>query len=163
YEARAFGVRSGMPTAHALRLCPEAVVVPVPRGACARKSRAINDTLRRIVPVVQAASIDESYLDLSGTERLFAGQTLDETARRIRGTGLAETESWVSVGGGTSRVVAKLAVRRAKPAGVLVVPPGEEAAFVRTHTLHDLPGVGPAFAEELKRRGLVRVEDALGV
>ena len=163
YEARAFGVRSGMPTAHALRLCPEAVVVPVPRGACGRKSRAINDTLRRIVPVVQAASIDESYLDLSGTERLFAGETLEETARRIRETVLAETEISVSVGGGTSRVVAKLAVRRAKPAGVLVVPPGEEAAFVRTHRLQDLPGVGPAFAEELKRRGLVRVEDALGV
>jgi DNA polymerase IV len=162
YEARAFGVRSGMPTAQALRLCPQAVVVPVPRGACARKSRAINDTLRRLAPVVQGASIDEFYLDMSGTERLL-GEELAETARRIRETVLEETEISVSVGGGTSRVVSKLAVRRAKPAGVLVVAPGEEEAFVRTHALDDLPGVGPAFAEELKRRGLVRVEDALGV
>lgn len=160
YEARAFGVRSGMPTGQALRLCPEATVVPVPRGACARKSRAINDTLRRLAPVVQAASIDEFYLDLSGTERLF-GEELAETARRIRATVLAETEISVSVGGGTTRVVAKLAVRRAKPGGTLVVPPGEEAAFVRSHRLQDLPGVGPAFAEELGRRGLVQVEDAL--
>jgi DNA polymerase-4 len=163
YEARAFGVRSGMPTAQALRLCPQAVCVPVPRGACARKSRAINDTLRRLAPIVQGASIDEFYLDMSGTERLLLGEELAATARRIRETVLEETEISVSVGGGTSRVVSKLAVRRAKPAGVLVVPPGEEEAFVRTHTLDDLPGVGPAFAEELKRRGLVRVEDALGV
>ena len=162
YEARAFGVRSGMSTAEALRLCPEAAVVPVPRGACARKSRAINDTLRRLAPVVQAASIDEFYLDMSGTERLL-GEALDETARRIRETTLAETGISVSVGGGTSRVVSKLAVRRAKPAGVLVVAPGDEEAFVRSHRLQDLPGVGPAFAEELRRRGLVRVDDALAV
>ena len=162
YECRAFGVRSGMPTAQALRLCPDATVVPVSRAGCTRKSQAINDTLKRLAPVVQAASIDEFYLDLSGTERLFA-EDLTTTARRIRERVLAETEISVSVGGGTGRVVAKLAVRRAKPAGVLVVPSGEEGEFVRSHRLADLPGVGPAFAEQLKRRGLVQVEDALRV
>ena len=162
YEARAFGVRSGMPTAQALRLCPEAVVAPVPRSACARKSRAIGDTLKRLAPVVQAASIDEFYLDLSGTERLFA-EGLTTTARRIREEVLTATGISVSVGGGTGRTVAKLAVRRAKPGGVLVIPPGEEAAFVRTHRLADLPGVGPVFAELLARRGLVEVENAIRV
>ena len=162
YEVRAFGVRSGMPTAQALRLCPEAVVAPVPRSACARKSQAISDTLKRLAPVVQAASIDEFYLDLSGTERLFA-ERLTTTARRIREEVLAATGISVSVGGGTGRTVAKLAVRRAKPGGVLVVPPGEEAAFVRTHRLADLPGVGPVFADLLARRGLVEVEDAIRV
>jgi DNA polymerase-4 len=162
YEARAFGVRSGMPAAQALRLCPQAVIVPVPRSACARKSRAINDTLQRLAPVVQAASIDEFYLDLSGTERLFA-EELTESARRIRETVLAETEISVSVGGGTGRTVAKLAVRRAKPAGVMIVPPGGEEAFMRTHRLADLPGIGPAFAEQLARRGLVQVEDAIRI
>lgn len=162
YEARAFGVRSGMPTTQALRLCPDAVVVPVPRGACASKSRAINDTLKRLAPVVQAASIDEFYLDLSGTERLF-GEELVQTARRIREAVLAETRVSVSVGGGSSRSVAKLAVRRAKPAGVHVVAPGEEETFVRTHRLGELPGIGPAFAVVLARRGLVEVEDALRI
>ncbi len=162
YEARVFGVRSGMPSAQALRLCPQAVIASVPRGSCARKSRAINDTLRRLAPVVQAASIDEFYLDLSGTERLFA-EALLATAHRIRESVLAETLVSVSVGGGTSRVVAKLAVRRAKPAGALVIPPGDEEAFLRSHRLEELPGVGPAFADELKRRGLVRVEDAVRV
>lgn len=162
YEVRAFGVRSGMPTAQALRLCPEAAVVPVSRTGCARKSRAINHTLRLVAPVVQAASIDEFYLDLSGTERLFA-EDLTATAQRIRERVLAETDISVSVGGGTGRLVAKLAVRRAKPGGVLVVPPGGEEEFVRSHRLAELPGVGPAFAEELQRRGLIRVEDAIRV
>ena len=162
YEVRAFGVRSGMPTAQALRLCPEATAVPVSRTGCARKSRAVNDTLRRIAPVVQAASIDEFYLDLSGTERLFA-ENLTATAQRIRERVLADTDISVSVGGGTSRVIAKLAVRRAKPGGVLVVPAGQERGFMRAHHLAELPGVGPAFAEQLRRRGLVRVEDAIRV
>ena len=162
YEVRAFGVRSGMPTAQALRLCPKATVVPVSRAECARKSRAVNDTLKRIAPVVQAASIDEFYMDLSGTERLFA-EDLTATAQRSREQVLEDTEISVSVGGGTSRVVAKLAVRRAKPGGVLVVPPGQEEEFVRTHDLADLPGVGPTFAKQLKNRGLVRVEDAIRV
>ena len=162
YEVRAFGVTSGMPTAQALRLCPEATVVPVSRIGCARKSRAVNDTLQQMAPVVQAASIDEFYLDLSGTERLFA-EELMATAQRIRERVLADADISVSVGGGTSRVIAKLAVRRAKPGGVLVVPPGQELGFVRSHDLAELPGVGPAFAEELRRRGLVRVEDAIRV
>ena len=76
---------------------------------------------------------------------------------------LADTDISVSVGGGTSRVIAKLAVRRAKPGGVLVVPPGQERGFVRTHDLAELPGIGPAFAEELRRRGLVRVAEAIRV
>jgi DNA polymerase-4 len=162
YEARAFGVRSGMPAAEARRLCPDAVFAPVPRDACVCMSRAIHDTLRRLAPVVQAASIDEFYLDLSGTERLFA-EELTESAHRIREAVLVDTGISVSVGGGTGRTASKLAVRRAKPDGVLVIPPGEEESFVWTHRLADLPGIGPAFARELARRGLVEVEDALRV
>ena len=67
YEARRYGVRSAMPMATAVRLCPQALVVPVPRGACVEKSRAIRDVLARHAPVVEAASIDEWYLDLGGT------------------------------------------------------------------------------------------------
>lgn len=163
YEVREFGVRSGMPTARALELCPDAVVVGVPRGAVSRKSREVRRVLDRLSPVVQAASVDEFYLDLRGTERLFRDETLEATARRFRQTILQETGIQVSVGGGTNRLVAKLAVRRAKPAGVHVVPPGGEAAFLRTHDLADLPGVGPSLVESLRRRGLVRVEEALRV
>jgi DNA polymerase-4 len=84
YETRAFGVRSAMPTAHALRLCPRALLVPVPRRACVEKSRAIRRVLERFAPVVQAASIDEWYLDLGGTEALYQHEPLEATARRVR-------------------------------------------------------------------------------
>ncbi|HMS02116.1 MAG TPA: hypothetical protein PKE51_04040, partial [Gemmatimonadaceae bacterium] len=66
YECRAFGVRSAMPIARALQLCPDALCVPVPRGACSRRSRDIARVLHTFAPVVQPSSIDEWYLDLSG-------------------------------------------------------------------------------------------------
>ena len=163
YEARAYGVRSAMPTAQALRLCPEATVVGVPRGVVAEKSREVRRALEELAPVVQAASVDEFYLDLTGTERLFEGETLEATAGRLREEVLRRTSVSVSIGGGTRRVIAKLAASKAKPAGVRVVPAGGEQDFLNDLDLADLPGVGPALVEELRKRGLVRVRDAVAV
>ncbi|MYG80524.1 MAG: DNA polymerase IV, partial [Gemmatimonadetes bacterium] len=160
YEARKFGVRSGMPTRQARGLCPEAVVVPVPRGACVERSRAVRAVLNELSPVVQSASIDEFYLDLSGTERMLKGEGLDETADRIRRVVRERTAIAVSLGGGTQRVVAKVATRLAKPDGVHVVPPGEEAEFMSRFRLRDLPGIGPAFLGQLQAKGLRTAEDA---
>ena len=162
YGARRFGVRSAMPTAQALRLCPDATVVGVPRRACSQKSREIKACLDKLAPVVQAASIDEFYLDLTGTERLF-GESLEVTARRIRETVFQSTHISVSIGGGTRRMIAKLASGMAKPGGVHIVPAGQAAEFMKGLDLADIPGVGPALVEALRRRGLVRIEDALGV
>jgi DNA polymerase-4 len=163
YEVREFGVRSGMPTAQALDLCPEAVVVPVSRKACGIRSREVKEALSGLAPVVQTASIDEFYLDLTGTERLLRGEPLEETANRIRETVLAQTRVSVSVGGGTRKLIAKLAAGRAKPGGVLVVPPGGEPRFMMSFRLREIPGIGPAFAQVLERKGLVSVEDVLPV
>lgn len=163
YECRAFGVRSAMPTAQALRLCPDAMVVGVPRGAVVEKSREVRAVLEDLAPVVQAASIDEFYLDLTGTERLFATETLEATATRIRDVVAARTRVHVSIGGGTQRVIAKLATAKAKPAGVHIVAAGAERDFLHQLDLSDLPGVGPALADVLKGRGLVRVADAAAV
>ena len=163
YAARAFGVRSAMPTARALQLCPDAVVVPVPRGACVERSRAVRTALEALAPVVQAASIDEFYLDLTGTARMLRNETLADTATRIREEVLRRTKISVSIGGGTQRVVAKMATRRAKPAGVHVVAPGEEAAFMAGFDLADVPGIGPAFLEQLRKRGLNTVAEAAAV
>ena len=162
YGARRFGVRSAMPTAQALRLCPDAKVVGVPRQACSQKSREIKSCLDTLAPVVQAASIDEFYLDLTGTERLF-GKSLEVTARRIRETVLEATRISVSIGGGTRRMIAKLASGRAKPGGVQIVPAGQEAEFMKGLDLAAIPGVGPALVEALRKRGLVRIEEALEV
>jgi DNA polymerase IV len=163
YEARAYGVRSAMPTSQALRLCPEALVVGVPRGVVAEKSRQVRRALQDLAPAVQAASVDEFYLDLSGTERLFGGEPLATTAARFRDEVLRRTRISVSIGGGTRRLIAKLATSRAKPAGVHVVPSGGEQEFLDTFDLADLPGVGPSLVEALRRRGLVRVRDAVAV
>lgn len=167
YEARRFGVRSAMPMSRALRLCPQATVVPVPMGMCRARSREIREVLERMAPVVAAASIDEWYLDLDGTEALYGHEPLAETARRIRAAVIEATGLTISLGGGTNRLVAKLAVERAKPKpgsgadGVHVVPPGEEASFLATMTLADLPGVGPRLQERLLGAGLRTVPDAV--
>jgi DNA polymerase-4 len=152
-----------MPTGQALRLCPDAMVVGVPRGVIGEKSREVRRALEELAPVVQAASVDEFYLDLTGTERLFAGETLEATAHRIRAEVLRRTRISVSIGGGTRRVIAKLASSKAKPAGVHVVPPGAEQAFLDGLDLGELPGVGPSLAAELRKRGLVHVRDAVAV
>ncbi len=163
YEARAFGVRSAMPTGQALRLCPEATVVSVPRGAVSRRSRAVREALRSLAPVVEAASVDEFYLDVTGTERLFKEADLADTAERIRMAVLDRTDIVTSVGGGPNRLVAKLATSRAKPAGVHVVPPEGVRAFMETLSLDAIPGIGPALLEQLHRRGLRTVRQALEV
>jgi DNA polymerase IV len=161
YAVRKFGVRSGMPTAHALRLCPKAVVVPVPRGACSRKHKEIREVLLKYSPVVEAASIDEFYIDVTGTEAVHHTEDLHELATRIRLEVLERTQVSVSIGGGTTRVVAKLAAKKAKPGGVHTVPAGAEVAFMKTLDLAAIPGVGPRFQERLRDYGLTRVEDVL--
>jgi DNA polymerase-4 len=152
-----------MPTGQALRLCPAATVAPVPRKLCGDKSRDIRRVLERFTPVVEPASIDEAYLDLTGTERLYHDETLAVTAAKIQSAVLAGTNIHVSIGGGTNKLVAKLAVSRAKPAGVFIVPPGGEAAFLCEHDIGDIPGVGPVLTAELLRYGLKTVPDGLGL
>ncbi len=167
YETRKFGVRSAMPISRALRLCPDAMCVPVPRGACSRMHREIRAVLDRFSPVVESASIDEWYMDLAGTEALYHNEPLSVTARRIRDAVAEATGLSVSIGGGTSKLVAKLAVERAKPkpgtgaTGVHVVEPGQEAEFLATFALADLPLVGPKFQERLARLGMKTVRDVL--
>ena len=167
YEARAFGVHSAMPMARAVRLCPGATVVPVPWDACTRKSREIGAVLRRFTPVVEQASSDEFYLDLSGTEQLYGAEPLAATARRMRDAVLAETSLSLSIGGGTSKLVAKLAAGLAKPRpgaaadGVYVVAPGAEADFMLQFALADIPLIGPKAQERLARFGLRTVRDVV--
>jgi DNA polymerase IV len=167
YEARKFGVHSAMPMARAIRLCPQATVVPVPWEACVEKSRDIRRVLENFTPTVETASSDEYYLDMTGTERLYHGEPLETTARRIRAAVLEATQLSMSIGGGTSKIVAKLAAGEAKPRagvpgrGVVVVEPGEEGAFMRRFALADLPFIGPRFQERLARFNLKTVDDAL--
>jgi DNA polymerase IV len=167
YEVRKYGVRSAMPISRAVRLCPQAMCVPVPGRACGVKSREIRAVLERHAPIVEGASIDEWYLDLGGTEALYEYESLATTANRIRDSVKAETDLSVSIGGGTTKLVAKLAVERAKPkpgtnaVGVYVVEPRREAEFLATFDLADIPMIGPRFQERLARLGMRKVPDVL--
>jgi DNA polymerase IV len=167
YEARKFGVRSAMPIARALRLCPQAMCVPVPSKVCGQKSCEIRAVLEKFAPVVEGASVDEWYMDLGGTEALYEHEPLAVTAARIRDDVLRQTTLSVSIGGGTSKLIAKLAVERAKPkpgsgaTGVHVVDAGDEARFLETFELADIPFIGPRFQERLAKLGMRRVSDVL--
>jgi DNA polymerase-4 len=177
YEARKYGVHSAMPMAQALRLCPGALVVPVPMEACVEKGHEIRQALQQFTPVVEQASSDEFYLDMTGTEKLYHHESLASTAQRMREAVRQATRLTVSIGGGTSRVVAKLAAGIAKPnaaaasserrsdgepgSGVYIVPPGDELEFMRQFSLADIHGIGPKFQERLARLGLISVIDAL--
>lgn len=165
YETRKYGVRSAMPMRTALRLCPNAMCVPIPMRACSVKSREIGAVLERWAPVVEQASIDEWYLDLGGTEALYHQESLTEIAARIRDEVERETALTVSIGGGANKLVAKLAVERAKPSrgagGVHIVPPGTEAEFLRTFKLAEIPLIGPKFQQRLDKLGMRTVDDVL--
>src|SRR3954468_15084983 len=165
YETRKFGVRSAMPIARALRLCPDAVCVPVPFKACVEKSKEIRTLLHQFSPIVEGASIDEWYLDMTGTEGVYHHEPLAATAHTIRRAVHDATGMTVSIGGGTNKLVAKLAVERAKPKlganGVHIVDAGTEAEFLRTFTLAELPMVGPKFQERLAQLGMINVPDVL--
>jgi len=165
YETRKFGVRSAMPIARALRLCPGAMCVPVPFKECIRRSAEIREALQHYTPVVEGASIDEWYLDLTGTEGIYQHEPLAATAHRIRDGIRAQTGLTLSIGGGTNKLIAKMAVDRAKPSrggeGILIVEPGSEQDFLRSCTLADIPLVGPKFQARLAAHGLITVADAL--
>lgn len=161
YAARRYGVHAGMPMSQAVRLCPAAMVVPVPGEMVQRKHHEVRAVLDEFAPVVEAASVDEFYLDLTGTEELYRHEPLADTARRIQQAVLDRTGISLSIGGATMRTLAKMAASVNKPFGVHVVEPGGEAEFIAGFELSDIPGVGPAFAEALRRRGATRVSDLL--
>ncbi len=169
YEARKFGVRSAMPMARALRLCPDAMCVPVPGKACRAKHKEIRAVLDKYAPVVQAASIDEWYCDLGGTESIYPGESLDTIAHRMRDAVIREAGLTVSIGGGTSKLIAKMAAERAKPRpenganGVKIIPAGGEQDFMRELMLAEIPGIGPKTTMRLAERGLRSVEDVLAL
>ncbi|MDB4950852.1 MAG: polymerase [Gemmatimonadetes bacterium] len=159
YAARKYGVHAGMPSSQAMRLCPGAMLVPVPGEMVGRKHDEVRAVLDRFSPVVEAASVDEFYLDLTGTERLYGGEPLEDTARRMQAAVMDETGIAISVGASTQRMLAKMAASVNKPMGVFVVPPGREEEFMLRFELGDIPGVGPAFQESLRRRGARTVRD----
>ena len=152
YEAREFGVHSGMPMARARRLCPQAICLPPDFDAYIKVSREFRGIIGAFSPVVEQNSIDEAYLDMTGTERLFGPP--QEAARKIRQRVRDETRVVASIGIASSKLVAKVATNESKPDGLLLVPPGTEAAFLAPLAVRKLPGLGAKSEEAIKRLGI---------
>jgi DNA polymerase-4 len=156
YEARAFGVGSGMSSAEARRRCPRAVFVPPDHARYRERSREVWAEVHRLCARVEQVGIDEGYLDLSavvepGSVRGYLGVL--QTAVR-EATGLR-----CSLGAAGSKTVAKIASDRRKPGGVVVVPPGQDREFLAPLALRLLPGVGPRADERLRAAGCATIGD----
>lgn len=157
YEARAFGVRSAMPFAHARRLCPQAVVLPGNFREYQRASRDFFAILAHYSPTLEPLSLDEGYLDYTGCERLFGAPLA--AAEAIQRRVAAELGLDVSVGVAACKAVAKVASDLAKPAGLLQVLPGREAEFLAPLPVGRLWGVGPKSEAKLRAYGLRTIGD----
>ncbi len=152
YPARKFGVRSAMPTAQALRLCPKLIVVPHRHHVYGEYSQRVMALLREYGDLLQQISVDEAFMDVTG----FPGEpkTLAlEMQRRIKD----EIKLPASLGVATSKLVAKMASGRAKPAGVLVIEAGKEAEFLAPMPVEELWGVGQATAARLHEMGITTI------
>lgn len=161
YEARRYGVRSGMRIADARSRCPGLVVV---RGSFADyvdPSRRVMEIFRRSTPAVEPISIDEAFLDVSGSVHLFGPPP--DIGRRIRETIRRETGLPASVGVASTKFLAKVASRVAKPDGMAVVDPGTELAFLHPLPVGYLWGVGPVTRERLHQRGVHTIGDLAAV
>jgi DNA polymerase-4 len=157
YEARRFGIHSAMPMAEARRRCPAARIVPVRMQRYREMSNTIMGMFADYTPSVQAISVDEAFLDMTGTERLFGAPR--GVAQRIKRDVRRETGLTISVGIGPSRFIAKLASDVDKPDGLFEVKPGDEADFVLSLSLKDLWGLGASTRRRLEALGIRSVAD----
>ena len=157
YEARKFGVHSAMPLRTAAKLCPQAVFVDGHPDRYRTCSEQVYSVLSSFSPQVEMVSIDEAYLDMSGTERLHGPPLL--AAQKLHHKMKSETQLNCSIGIGTSRLVAKVCSGKAKPHGVLYVVPGLETKFLAPLDVRDIPGVGKVTEQKLNSLGIRTVGD----
>jgi len=157
YEARRFGVHSAMPMVRARAACPHAVFVSPRMSRYSEKSREVMAVLASITPLVEQLSIDEAFLDVAGARRLLGDPA--EIAETLRSRIRRETGLAASVGGATSKFLAKLASDMAKPDGTMVVAAGTEQAFLAPLPVTRLWGVGPATQRKLEGMGLRTIAD----
>jgi DNA polymerase IV len=155
YEARRFGVRSAMPISRAVRLCPHGVYLPVAMDKYQRVSGEIMAILFDFSPLVEPISVDEAFVDLSGTQALFGPP--DEAVRRIKTRIQADTGLTASAGLAANKFVAKVASDLRKPDGLVIVPPGTEAGFLAPLPVERLWGVGKVLAETLAGMGIATI------
>ena len=167
YEARRYGIFSAMPSARAVQRCPDAVFLPGDHELYGQVSRQVHEIFATVTPLIEPLALDEAFLDVTGSIRLFGSARA--IADRVRTQVADDLDLACSVGGGTSKFIAKLASKGAKPRisptgisaghGVLLVPPGGELAFLHPLPVSSLWGVGPATLAKLERLAVRTVGD----
>jgi DNA polymerase-4 len=158
YIARISGVRSAMPMFKARQLCPQAVILKPDFAKYRAESRRIMEMVRDLTPLVQPLSLDEAWMDLSGTERLH-GAPPAETLMRLQARIEAEIGITVSIGLAPNKFLAKIASDLDKPRGFSVIGAGEAQAFLAGRPVGIIPGVGPAMVKSLEGAGFSKVGD----
>ena len=171
YEARRYGIHSAMPSTVARRRCPDAVFLPGDHAHYEEVSRRIQEIFRRYTPLMEPISLDEAFLDVTGSLRLFGPSAA--VAGALRRDIRVELSLTCSIGVAPSKLLAKLASEAAKPkvsasrvapgAGVVVIAPGEELAFLHPLPVERLWGVGPITAGKLHDRGIGTIGEVAGL
>jgi DNA polymerase IV len=157
YEARKFGLHSAMPIRRAYSLCPQGIYLHGNFKEYSRYSRIVKTILSRYAPVIQQASVDEYYMDFTGTENIY-GKYFD-FAKKLQQIVLTETGLPCSIGIGKNKTLAKIGSDCMKPMGVTYIEPGFEKNFLAPMPVETIPGIGKKTTIELNRRGFYKISD----
>ena len=157
YEAREFGLHSAMPIKQAYKLCPHGIYLHGTHGEYSRYSKAVKNILDKYAPQIEQTSIDEFYMDFTGTEKIYGSMYL--FAKKLQEQILHELNLPCSIGIGTNKTIAKICSDHAKPLGVLYILPGLEKEFLAPLPVETIPGVGKVTLQSLHSKGYYTIDD----
>ncbi len=154
YEARKYGIKSGMPISKAWQLCPNAIFLPVNIEFYEKVSEEIMEIVKKYSPIYEIVSLDEAYLDISFCKSWKEAENL---GKRLKREIFEKEKLTCTVGIGPNKTIAKLATEKAKPNGLKVIRPKEVEKFLDSLDVDDLPGIGPKTAEKLRKIGINKI------
>ena len=157
YEAREYGLHSAMPIKQAYKLCPHGIYLHGTHGEYSRYSKAVKNILDKYAPQIEQTSIDEFYMDFTGTEKIYGSMYL--FAKKLQEQILHELNLPCSIGIGTNKTIAKICSDHAKPLGVLYILPGLEKEFLAPLPVETIPGVGKVTLQSLHSKGYYTIDD----